>query len=129
METHMALKLVRQKKKITASKKSQKKSEVEKFADAIDVQLRLASGETVKHGRGTAKSWVADGAAYGEKFVLLPKIGKSMLWPKAAMPLKSDSAKDVTAALKSLKAELDGGKLKNRIYAVTRSQKKKVAKK
>ena len=125
----MALKLVRQKKKLTASKKSQKKSAVEKFSDAIDVQIRIAAGETVKQGRGTAKSWVADGAAYGEKFILQPKIGKSMLWPKAAMPLKSDSAKDVTAALKSLKAELDGGKLKNRIYAVIRSQKKKVAKK
>ena len=120
----MALKLVRIKKKPAASKKSHKKTEVEKFSDAIDVQLRMASGETVKQGRGTAKSWVADGAAYGEKFVLLPKVGKSLLWPKAAMPLKSDTAKDVTAALNSLKAELTGGKLKNRIYAVIRSQKK-----
>ena len=63
----------------------------------------------------TAKSWIVEGAAYGEKFVLLPKVGKSLLWPKAAMPMKNDSAKDVTAALKSLKAELDGGKLKNQI--------------
>jgi hypothetical protein len=41
----------------------------------------------------TAKSWVVDGSDYGEKFVLLPKIGNSLLWPKAALPLKSDTAK------------------------------------
>lgn len=125
----MALKLVRMKKKLSASKKSHKKTEVEKFLDAIEVQLRLATGETVKQGRGAAKSWVADGADYGEKFVLLPKIGKSLLWPKAGMPLKSDSTKDVTAALNGLKAEVASGKFNNRIYAVIRSQKKKAGKK
>ena len=125
----MALKLVRFKKKPTASKASKKKSGVEKFSDSIDVQLRLASGESVKQGRGAAKSWVSDGADFGEKFVLLPKIGKSLLWPKTGMPLKSDSAKDVTAALNSLKAEVASGKLNNRIYAVNRSQKKKADKK
>ena len=125
----MALKLVRQKKKLATSRKSQKKSAVEKFADAIDVQLRLAAGDTVKQGRGTAMSWVVDGAAYGEKFILLPTIGKTPLWPKAAMPLKSDSVKDVTAVFNALKAEVTDGKMNNRIYAVIRSQKKKVAKK
>ena len=120
----MALKLVRLKKKLAASKKSQKKSAVDKFADAIEVQMRLASGETVKQGRGTVKSWVADGTAYGEKFVLLPKVGKTLLWPKAAMPLKSDNAKDVTAALNALKEEVSDGKLNNRIYDVIHSQKK-----
>ena len=61
--------------------------------------------------------------------MLLPKIGKSLLWPKAALPLKSDTTKDVTAALNSLKTEVDSGKLSNRIYAVIRSQKKKAGKK
>jgi len=125
----MALKLVRMKKKLSASKKSHKKTEVEKFLDAIEVQLRLATGETVKQGRGAAKSWVADGADYGEKFVLLPKIGNTLLWPKAAMPLKSDSESDVTAALVGLRSEAASGSMKNRIYAVIRSQKKKAAKK
>ena len=120
----MALKLVRIKKKPAASKASKKKSGVERFSDAIDVQLRIAAGETVKQGRGTVKSWVTDGSDYGEKFVLLPKIGKSLLWPKTGMPLKSDSTKDVTAALNSLKAEVASGKFNNRIYAVLRSQKK-----
>ena len=91
--------------------------------------MRIVAGETVKQGRGTVRSWLTEGSAYGEKFVLLPKIGKSLLWPKASMPLKSDSAKDVTAALNSLKAEVDSGKLSNRIYAVIRSQKKKAEKK
>ena len=125
----MALKLVRMKKKLSASTKSRKKTEVEKFSDAIDVQLRLAAGETVKQGRGAAKSLVSDGATYGEKFVLLPKIGNTRLWPKAAMPLNSDSQKDVTAVLSSLKAEVADGKMNNRIYAVIRSQNKKTAKK
>jgi len=111
----MALKLVRMKKKLSASKKSRKKTDVEKFSDAIDVQIRL--------------SWVSDGATYGEKFVLLPKIGNTRLWPKAAMPLNSDSQKDVTAVLSSLKAEVADGKMNNRIYAVIRSQNKKTAKK
>lgn len=125
----MALKLVRIKKKPAASKASNKKSGVEKFSDAIEVQLRLASGESVKQGRGKTKSWVIDGSDYGEKFVLLPKIGKSLLWPKAGMPLKSDSKNDVTAALVGLRAEVASGKLNNRIYAVIRSQKKKAGKK
>ena len=120
----MALKLVRIKKKPTASKASKKKSGVEKFSDAIDVQLRFASGESIKQGRGAAKSWVVDGSDYGEKFVLLPKIGKSLLWPKTAMPLKSDGTKDVTSALNALKTEVASGKFNNRIYAVLRSQKK-----
>ena len=120
----MALKLVRIKKKPATSKASKKKSGVEKFADAIEVQLRLASGESVKQGRGSAKSWVVDGSDYGEKFVLQPKIGKSLLWPKAGMPLKSDGTKDVTAALNSLKAEVASGKFNNRIYAALRSKKK-----
>ena len=120
----MALKLVRMKKRLSASKKPQKKTDVEKFSDAIDVQLRLAAGETVKQGRGTAKSWVVDGTAYGEAFILLPTIGKTPLWPKAAMPLKSNNAKDVTAALNSLKSEVSDGKMNNRIYAVIRSRKK-----
>ena len=120
----MALKLVRIKKKPTASKASKKKSGVEKFSDAIDVQLRLASGESIKQGRGAAKSWVVDGSDYGEKFVLLPKIGKSLLWPKTAMPLKSDGTKDVTSTLNTLKTEVASGKFNNRIYAVLRSQKK-----
>ena len=120
----MALKLVRIKKKPTASKASKKKSGVEKFSDAIDVQLRLASGESIKQGRGAAKSWVVDGSDYGEKFVLLPKIGKSLLWPNTAMPLKSDGTKDVTSTLNTLKTEVASGKFNNRIYAVLRSQKK-----
>ena len=50
----MALKLVRKKK---ATPVRLKKSEITKFMDAVDVQLRLAAGEKVKSGRGTAKSF------------------------------------------------------------------------
>ena len=79
---------------------------------------------SIKQGRGAAKSWVVDGSDYGEKFVLLPKIGKSLLWSKTAVPLKSDGTKDVTSTLNTLKTEVASGKFNNRIYAVLRSQKK-----
>ena len=77
-----------------------------------------------KKRAGTAKSWVADGSAYGEAFILLPMIGKTPLWAKAAIPLNSNSAKDVTAALNSLMTEVADGKMNNRIYAIIRSRKK-----
>ena len=89
-----------------------------------DVPVGTAAARSIKQGRGAAKSWVVDGSDYGEKFVLLPKIGKSLLWPKTAMPLKSDGTKDVTSTLNTLKTEVASGKFNNRIYAVLRSQKK-----
>ncbi len=61
----MALKLVRKKKAKSASAGRKKKSEIERFNDAIGVQLRLASGENVKKGKGFAKSWMEDGEKYG----------------------------------------------------------------
>ncbi len=61
----MALKLVRKKKAKSASDVRKKKSEIDKFKDAIDVQLRLASGEKVKKGKGFAKGWMGDGKKYG----------------------------------------------------------------
>ena len=82
------------------------------------------SAVTCRRTLGVVKSWVTDGAVYGEKFVLLPKVGKSPLWPNSSMPLKSDSSKDVIAALNILKAEVDGGKLNNQIYSAVRAQKK-----
>ena len=57
----MALKLVRKKK---ATPVSRRKSEITKFMDAIEVQLRLAAGEKIKARRGMAKSWMQDGAEY-----------------------------------------------------------------
>ena len=69
----MVLKLVRKKKVKPAAAGRRKKSEIEKFKDAIDVQLRLVSGEKVKKGKGFAKSWMKDGRENGvEKF----------LWPR-----------------------------------------------
>ncbi len=54
----MALKLVRKKKAKPVASGRKRKSAIEKFKDAIEVQLRLASGEKVKKGRGIAKSWM-----------------------------------------------------------------------
>ena len=44
----MALKLVRKKKGMPAAVGRKKKSEIDKFTDATDVQLRLAAGEKGK---------------------------------------------------------------------------------
>ncbi len=52
----MALKLVRKKKVKPATTGRRKKSEIEKFKDAIDVQLRLASSEKVKKGGSSQES-------------------------------------------------------------------------
>ncbi len=52
----MAFKLVRKKKVKPAAAGRGKTSEIEKFKNAIDVQLRLASDEKVKKGKGFAKS-------------------------------------------------------------------------
>ncbi len=61
----MAVKLVRKKKAKSVASGRKKKSAIEKFKGAIEVQLRLASGEKVKKGRGIAKSWMVDGKEYG----------------------------------------------------------------
>jgi hypothetical protein len=71
----MALKLVRKKKAKPAAGSRRRKSEIEKFMDAIDVQLRLAAGEKVKKGKGLAKSWMEDGKEYGVEKVLMPRKG------------------------------------------------------
>ena len=81
----MALKLVRKKKAKAAAGGRRRKSEVEKFKEAIDVQLRLAAGEKVKRGKGLAKSWMQDGKAYGVDKVLVPRVGNSLLYPKSAL--------------------------------------------
>ncbi len=73
----MPLKLVRKKKATPASRR---KSEITKFLDAIDVQLRLAAGEKVKKGRGSAKSWMQDGADYGAAKVLVPRVRNRTLY-------------------------------------------------
>ena len=78
----MVLKLVRKKKVKPKVARRKKKSEIDKFKDAIDVQLRLASGEKVKKGRGFVKSWMEDGKEYGVKNVLVPRVGKRALYPK-----------------------------------------------
>ncbi len=76
----MALKLVRKKKVKPAAGGRGKKSEIEKFTDAIDVQLRLASSEKVKKGRGFAKSWMEYGKEYGVEKVFVPRVGNRPLY-------------------------------------------------
>ncbi len=95
----MALKLVRKKKAKSASAGRKKKSEIEKFKNAIDVQLRLASGEKVKKGRGFAKSWMEDGKEYGVEKVLAPRVGKRALYSKSALVVDMKQKKPPTKEL------------------------------
>ncbi len=123
----MALKLVRKKKVKPAAAGRRKRSEIEKFKDAVDVQLRLASGEKVKKGRGFAKSWRADGKEYGVEKVLLPRVGNRRLYPKSAHIVDMKQKKPPTKELKELRGMAADGKLANRIYMALRKQKKAVA--
>ena len=123
----MALKLVRKKKaKPTAGRK---KSEIEKFSDAIDVQLRLASAEKVKKGKGYARSWMQDGAEYGVEKVLVPRIGNRPLYIKSAIAVDMKQTKPPTNELKELKGLVEDGRLSNRINMALQKKKPVAAKK
>ena len=123
----MALKLVRKKKVKPAAAGRKKKSEIEKFKDAIDVQLRLASGEKVKRGKGFAKSWMEDGKEYGVEKVLVPRVGNRPLYPKSVLVVDMTRKKPPTKELKELRGLAADGKLSNRINLALRKQKKAVA--
>ena len=123
----MALKLVRKKKVKPTAAGRRKKSEIEKFKDAIDVQLRLASGETVKKGRGFAKSWMEDGKEYGVEKVLVPRVGNRPLYPKSVLVVDMKRNKPPTKELTELRGLAADGKLSNRINLALRKQKKAVA--
>ncbi len=125
-EEGMALKLVRKKK---AKPVSRRKSEIEKFKDAIDVQLRLASGEKVKKGRGTAKSWMQDGADYGVAKVLVPRVRNRPLYRQSAIAVNMKQKAPPTSELKDLRKQAASGKLSNRIYAALKKPKKAAQKK
>ncbi len=122
----MALKLVRKKKVKLAAAGRRKKTEIEKFKDAIDVQLRLAAGEKVKKGKGLAKSWMEDGKDYGVERVLVPRVGNRPLYPKSALVVDMKQKKPPINELKELRGLAADGKLSQRIYAL-RKRKKAVA--
>ncbi len=123
----MALKLVRKKKVKPASAGRRKKSEIEKFKAAIDVQLRLASGEKVKKGKGIAKSWMEDGKEYGVEKVLVPRVGNRPLYSKSALVVDMKQKRPPTKELKELRGLAADGKISNRIYMALRKRKKAVA--
>ncbi len=112
----MALKLVRKKKVKPGGSGRKKKSEIEKFKDAVDVQLRLASGEKVKKGRGIAKSWMVDGKEYGVEKVLVPRAGNRPLYGKSAITVDMKQKKPPTNELKELRGLVVDGKLTKQIY-------------
>ncbi len=123
----VALKLVRKKKTKSASAGRRKKNQIEKFKDAIDVQLRVASGEKVKKGRGFAKSWMGDGKEYGLEKVLVPRVGNRPLYPKSVLVVDMKQQKPPTKELKELHRLAADGKLSKGIYMAVRKQKKAVA--
>ncbi len=120
----MALKLVRKKTTTAAAATGRrKKGEIEKFKDAIEVQLRLASGEQVKKGKGIAKSWMEDGKEYGVAKVLNPRIGNVPLYNKSAIAVDVKQKKPPTNELKELLARAGDGKLAGPIYKAARKRK------
>ncbi len=123
----MALKLVRKKKSKPADAGRRRKSEVEKFKDAVEVQLRLTAGEKVKKGKGFAKSWMEDGEEYGVENVLVPRVGNLSLYPKSALVVDMKQKEPPTKELKEMRGLAADGKLSNRIYMALRKRKKAVA--
>ena len=123
----MALKLVRKKKAKPAAAGRRKTSEIQKFKDAVDVQLQLASGEKVKKGKGLAKSWMEDGKQYGVDKVLVPRVGNRPLYPKSALVVDMKQKIPPTKELRELRGLTVDGKLSNRIYMTLGKQKKAVA--
>ncbi len=123
----MALKLVRKKKAKPAAAGRRKTSEIEKFKDAIDVQLRLAAGEKVKKGKGFSKSWMEDGKEYGVEKILAPRVGNSLLYPKSAIVVNMKQMNLPTKELKELRKLAEDGKLSNRIYMALPKRKKAAA--
>ncbi len=111
----------------SASAGRRKKSEIEKFKAAIDVQLRLTSGEKVKKGKGFAKSWMEDGKEYGVEKVLVPRVGNRPLYSKSALVVDMKQKKPPTKELKELRGLATDGKISNRIYMALRKRKKAVA--
>ena len=111
----MALKLVRKKKVKPASTGRKKKTDSEKFVDAIDVQLRLAKGEKVTKGRGVAKSWMEDGSAFGKAKVLVPRVGAKPLMGKSAYAVDMKQPKPPTKELTELRALAAAGKMTAKI--------------
>ena len=124
----MALKLVRKKKAKPVASGRKKKSAIEKFKDAIDVQLRLASGEKVKKGRGIAKSWMVDGKEYGVEKVLVPRVGNRPLYGRSAITVDMKQKKPPTNELKELRGLVADGKFTKQIYGL-RKRKAVAAKK
>ncbi len=117
----MALKLVRKKKAKPASGRK-KKSAIEKFKDAVEIQLRLASGEKVKKGRGIAKSWMGDGKEYGVDKVLVPRVGNRPLYGKSAITVDMKQKKPPTNELKELRESVADGKLTKQIYRLRKKK-------
>ena len=123
----MALKLVRKKTAMPVSGRK-KKSSIEKFKDAIDVQLRLASGEKVEKGRGIAKSWMGDGKEYGVEKVLVPRVGNRPLYGRSAITVDMKQKKPPTNELEELRKLVADRKLIKQIYRL-RKRKAVAAKK
>ncbi len=118
----MALKLVRKKKAKPVDSGRKKKSAIEMFKDTIDVQLRLASGEKVKKGRGIAKSWMVDGKEYGVEKVLVPSVGNRPLYGRSAITVDMKQKKPPTNELKELRGLVVDGKLTKQIYRLRKKK-------
>ncbi len=117
----MALKLVRKKKAKPVSG-HKKKSAIEKFKKAVEVQLRLPSGEKVKKGRGIAKSWMGDGKEYGVEKVLVPRVRYRPLYGKSVITVDMKQKNPPTKELKELRGLVVDGKLIKQIYRLRKKK-------
>jgi hypothetical protein len=119
----MTLKLVRKKKTTAAPTKTKRITNPERFAKEIDGQIEIASGKKIKAGRGVKKSWIEDGEAYGEKSVLIPRVGNRKLYPAAVIAVSSaNGVKELMELKKDILARKLSAKV-NALYAKPKPKK------
>ncbi len=99
------------------------------FCSLQQCKILSVTGEKVKKGRGSAKSWMQDGAVYGAEKVLVPRVRNRTLYRQSAIVVNMKQKAPPTIELKELKKAAVSGKLSNRIYAALRKPKKAAPKK
>ena len=63
---------------------------VQRFANEIGDQIKIARGESIIAGGGLKKSWLRDGTAHGVKSILVPELNGKTLFPLSTYAVTSN---------------------------------------
>ncbi len=73
-----------------AATKPKRLTYAQRFAQEIDDQIEIARGARIEAGKEYKKSWLQDGAAYGVKSILVPKVNGKTLFPASTYAVTSN---------------------------------------